>query len=278
MKVPQHVVDQRRARLEQLVSSSRYVPLWEVCERLKISEATARRDLRALERAGRIQRTRGGALSEFDERFPSYHERQRKSSRSKAALARAALKAVRPGMTIFFDSGTTVSFLARALAEAPVGPLRILTVSLPVAEVLAPHREMEVFLTGGQMFPRQSVLLGDEVVRSIEAWRFDAAFLSAEAMDAEGLWNSQLAIVAHQHAVVRRADHNIFLLDRSKAGRSAPHFLLPWAAVDHLLTDTPAPRLRELSPAAERVAWLPAMPTPNLPASGQPAELPVHFL
>jgi DeoR/GlpR family transcriptional regulator of sugar metabolism len=278
LKVPQHVVEERRAKLEQLVSSSRYVPIREVCEKLGISEATARRDLRKLEHAGRIQRTRGGALSEFDERFPSYHERQRKASRSKTALARAALKAIRPGLTLFFDSGTTVSYLAKALAEAPRGPLRILTVSLPVAEVLAPHREIEVFLTGGQMLPRQSVLLGEAVVRTIEAWRFDVAFLSAEGMDSEGLWNSQLAIVAHQHAVIRRTDHNVFLLDRSKLGRGAAHFLLPWPAVDHLLTDANAARIKALSPTAGRVAWFPSMPAPEFVKPTQPAELPVHYL
>jgi DeoR/GlpR family transcriptional regulator of sugar metabolism len=279
MKVPRHVVEARREKLGKLVASEHYLPLQEVCKRLGISAATARRDLAALHREGRIQRTHGGALSEFNERFPSYHERQRRAQHSKTALARAALSIIRPNGTYFFDSGTTLSYLASALADNPCGPIRILTVNLPVAELLAPFKEIEVYLTGGRMFARQSVLLGEAVGRSIESWRFDAAFLSAEGMDAEGLWNSQLAIIAHQHAVVRRAHRNVFLLDRSKFGRTAAHFLLPWPAVDCLLSDAPPSGVARFSEAAVRAHWHPSQAAPFPPESDETSSgLPVHYL
>lgn len=279
MKVPLHVVEARRERLSKLVASEHYMPLKEVCKSLGISEATARRDLAALQREGRIQRTRGGALADFNERFPSYHDRQRRNARSKAALGKAALSLIRPNETYFFDSGTTVSYLAQALAEAPRGPIRVLTVNLPVAELLSPFKEIEVFLTGGQMFARQSVLLGEAVCASISRWSFDAAFLSAEGMDAEGLWNSQLTIVAHQHVAVRRSRRNVFILDRSKFGRMAPHFLLPWPAVDCLLSDVAPAKIGSLSAAAANSHWHPSLPPPPLDSPDpSPLDLPVHYL
>ncbi|GAB4172768.1 MAG: DeoR/GlpR family DNA-binding transcription regulator [Terrimicrobiaceae bacterium] len=279
MKVPLHIVQARREKLEKLLASERYLPISEVRKQLGISEATARRDLAALEREGRITRTRGGALGEFNDRFPSYSERQRRGARSKSRMAAAALTVLRPGGTYFFDSGTTVSYLADALAEKPPGPMRILTVNLPAAEVLAAHREIEVHLTGGQMLPRQSVLLGGGAIRSIEGWTFDAAFLSAEGMDGEGLWNSQLSIVAHQHAVVRRARKNIFLMDRTKANHRAAHFLLPWGAVDCVLSDATRETMAGMGREALQAHWLPGNPVPfDCEVDSEPDTLPVHYL
>ena len=51
MKVPLHIVKARRARLAQMLKEHQYLPVGEVCARLGISEATARRDLEELEQA-----------------------------------------------------------------------------------------------------------------------------------------------------------------------------------------------------------------------------------
>jgi DeoR/GlpR family transcriptional regulator of sugar metabolism len=277
MKVPLHIVLARREKLEKLVSAHRYLPLREVCKRLGISEATARRDLVALQKEGRLTRTHGGALSEFNERFPSFNDRQRRSAKAKLAMARAAAKLIVEGGTYFLDSGTTLYSVAEVLAQAGRGGYRVLTVNLPAAELLSGLKDVEVYLTGGQLFQRQSVLLGEAACKSIEGWSFDASFLSSEGMDREGLWNSQLAIVAHQHAVVRRARRNIFLLDRSKLGKRAAHFLLPWPAVDCLLSDAPR---EEVAALGGRVThWHPASPPPIEPEPpSASSSLPVHFL
>ena len=273
MKVPLHVVNARRDRLAKLLREQRYISLQEVCKRLGISVATARRDLVALEEEGRITRTHGGALSEFNERFQSYSDRYKKSSKSKDAIARTALQVIQPGGTYFFDGGTTISYLAALLSAKFTGSMKILTVNLPVAEQLAKHRQFEVCLTGGQMLPRQSILLGSGAVRSIEGWNFDAAFLSAEGMNGEGLWNTQLSAIAHQHAVIRRSKRNIFLLDHTKWGHRAAHFLLPWEAVDSLLTDQPRPEILETT------IWLANTPMPfPTKLEGAPQNLPVHYL
>lgn len=278
--MPRHVVDERRRALERLLTTRRYLPLAEICRRLQISEATARRDLAALAHAGRLTRTRGGALADFNERFQSFSERRGRAAASKATLGRAALGVLGAGRTVFLDSGTTLAALAEALAEAPPGLLRVVTVNLPAAELLASASEnFEVHLPGGQMLARQSALLGEGAVRGLERWRFDVAFLSCEGMDAEGLWNSRLEIVAHQHAVVRRAARHVFLLDRTKVGRRAAHFLLPWAAVDCLLCDAAAARVAAVAPEAAVRHWAPGQPPPfRLEEGGRDEDIPVHYL
>ena len=80
MRVPIHVVEARREKLAALIERYRYLPIGELCRRLDVSEATARRDLAALASRNKVKRTHGGALAEFNERFPSFHERQASSA------------------------------------------------------------------------------------------------------------------------------------------------------------------------------------------------------
>ncbi len=240
-----HIVTARRDRLAALVSHHGFLPVKELCRQLGVSEATARRDLSALEEEKKIKRTYGGAISEFDSRFPSFTERREQSRAGKEKIAASAISFIVSGSTLFFDAGTTVHAIAEVLCARPVLPLTVVTSSLPVAEILAGIAGIEVFLVAGQLLPRQSVLLGDMAIKSLEFWDFDLAILSGEGMNSEGLWNSQAAIVAQQQAVLRRSRRSVFCLEDSKLNRVVPYFLMPWEGVDLLLTNTPLRKLEK---------------------------------
>lgn len=289
MKVPLHVVHARREKLALLLQQHRYLPIQELCCRLGVSEATARRDLAALAREKKITRTYGGALREFNDRFPSFRERQGEGTRAKKKIAQAALALCEPGLTYFFDSGTTVFAIAEAFRDHPVTPATIVTSNLPVGETLASITDVQVFQVAGQLLHLQSTLLGETAQRSLEFWSFDVAFLSAEGMNAEGLWNSQAAIVEQQKVVLRRSARSVFCLDGSKVNRQPPFLLVPWPAVDLLLTEVPFDRLRKAGlPVSERQYFdaspkpgkRSARPSPPPPRTEPPTgeNLPVHFL
>ena len=243
MKVPFHVVQARRDRLAELLGQHRYLPVKELCRRLGVSEATARRDLAALVGEKKIKRTHGGALSEFNDRFPSFRDRQGTGGRAKAKIARAALAYMEPGGTYFMDSGTTICAMAEAFRDHPITPVTIVTSNLPVGEMLAAIPDVQVFMVAGQLLHLQSTLLGEMAQRSLEFWKFDTAFLSAEAMNPAGIWNSQAAIVDQQRVVLERSARTVFCIDGSKLNREAPHFLVPWDRVDALVTDVSDERL-----------------------------------
>jgi len=245
VRVSLHIVEARREKLAQLIGQHRYLPIHELCRRLDISEATVRRDLAALVKENKITRTYGGALSEFNDRFPSFRERQAQAGGAKHKLAKRALGLIQPGQTCFFDSGTTIFAIAEAFRENPITPVSIVTSNLPVGEVLAGIPDVQVFQLAGQLFHRQSILLGETAQKSLEFWQFDLAFLSAEAMNAEGIWNSQPEIIEQQKAVLRRSARSVYCLDGSKLDRDAPHFLTSWKEVDELLTDVSPARLKK---------------------------------
>ena len=226
-----------------MIAQHGYMPVKELCRRLQVSEATARRDLVALAEEKKIKRTYGGAVSEFDNRYPSFVERTAQSRRAKAQIAAAALSCLSPGLTVFLDAGTTIYAIAEAFRARPVTPMTFITPNIPVGEMLAAIPNVQVFLVAGQLLARQSTLLGDAAVRSLQFWRFDLAFLSAEGMDAAGIWNSQAAIVAQQKVAVQRSTQAIFCLDGGKLNRQAPDILLPWREVEVLLTEAPLQKL-----------------------------------
>ncbi|MEO6786324.1 MAG: DeoR/GlpR family DNA-binding transcription regulator [Chthoniobacteraceae bacterium] len=289
MKVPFHVVQARRNRLAELLGQHRYLPVKELCLRLGVSEATARRDLAALVGEKKIKRTHGGALSEFNDRFPSFRDRQGKAARAKAKIAKAALAYMEPGGTYFLDSGTTICAMAEAFRDHPITPATIVTSNLPVGEMLAAIPDVQVFLVAGQLLHLQSTLLGETAQRSLEFWKFDTAFLSAEAMNPEGIWNSQSAIVDQQRVVLKQSTRAVFCIDGSKLNREAPHFLVPWERVDALVTDVSAERLEKAGIVlrdAQRASighGLQAKPKTSAPktklsGNADEEEMPVHFL
>lgn len=289
MKVSLHIVQARRERLAQLLEQHRYLPVRELCRRLGVSEATARRDLAALVQEKKITRTHGGALSEFNDRFPSFRERQGHASRAKGKIAKAALAFIEPNRTYFFDSGTTIFALAEAFRDHPITPVTIVTSNLPVGEMLASIPGVQVFQVAGQLLHLQSTLLGETAQKSLENWRFDVAFLSAEGMNAEGVWNSQAAIVDQQKVVLRRSDRNVFCIDNSKLNRKVPHFLVGWDQVTKLLTDVPHEKLRRagIQIDGNRYASTLGSPAPATPiVGGNPPdaedgsgdEFPIHIL
>ena len=294
MKVPLHVIQARREKLAALIEQHRFLPVKELCRLLGVSEATMRRDLAALHSEKRITRTFGGALKEFNDRFPSFRERQSKASRSKGRVARLALGLMQPEKTYFFDSGTTVFAIAEAFRDTPVTPVTIVTSNLPVGEMLAAIPGVEVFQLAGQLLHLQSTLLGETAQRSLEFWRFDWAFLSTEGMTPTGLWNSQLAIVEQQKVVIRRSARHVFCLDGSKLNRQAPHFLIGWNQLDTLLTDLPIEKLQAagipidsahyLGPSSAKAETTePAETETSASASSEPkpaeeGDMPVHFL
>lgn len=288
MKVPLHIVQARRERLAQIIEQHRYLPVKELCGRLGVSEATLRRDLAALVREKKITRTYGGALHEFNDRFPSFRERQSQASRGKAKAVKPALVLFEPNRTYFFDSGTTIFALAEAFRDHPVTPVTIVTSNLPVGEMLSSIPGVQVFQLAGQLLHLQSTLLGETAQKSLEFWNFDVAFLSTEGMDAQGLWNSQAAIVEQQKVVLRRSKRTVFCIDGSKLDRQAPYFLLPWKEVDMLLTDLPNEKLVRAGIHLSEAQRTPSLETlkvdevitktPAIPDPAPEPDYPIHIL
>jgi DeoR family fructose operon transcriptional repressor len=237
MRVADHVVKARRQRLAGLLARHHYLSLGELCDRLEVSAPTARRDLAVLEAEQAIVRTHGGALVEYNQKFPSFRDRLGRAAGIKRRLGAAAAKLLKPGQTVWLDGGTTLYYVAEALADRRPEGLVVVTHNMPAAELLADLGDVDVHLLGGQYFRRTSLLLGPRTVSAARRWRFDVALLGVEGIDRAGLWNSLRDVVLLQRAVLRGSALSVVLADAVKFGRQAAEFLCPGHEVDRILSD-----------------------------------------
>jgi len=241
--------------LTELLRQEGYSSVTGLAQRFSVSEATIRRDLDVLQKENRLTRTYGGALSEYDALFVPFYQRNTRQRSLKRRIARTATECITQAATIFLDAGSTVFSIAERIAELNLKSLKLVTNSLPAAEVMASKGASEVHLLGGQLLPHQLVVVGAGASISLSSWHFDLAFLSAEGMNSDGLWNSQDDISNFQRHVCGRSSRSVFCLDESKLNQTAPSFLLPWRVIETLVTTATYERLLASGVNLDRKQW-----------------------
>jgi DeoR/GlpR family transcriptional regulator of sugar metabolism len=211
----------------------------ELAARLDVATMTVRRDLQALEDAGKLVRTHGGAvLSRPGTVEFTFGRRQETCRAQKQAIARLACARIRPGMAISLDTGTTTLAVARALAG--VRNLRVLTSSLAVASVLYPCDGIELILLGGQTRTDSPDLYGELTEANLTRFHVDLAVLGADALTRDGLYTTHPDISRVSAAMICHAEQRLVVADSSKLGRTAFIRFAAWSDVDALVTDAGA--------------------------------------
>lgn len=244
MRVPVQIVNGRREELRAIIRRDGFMPISQICRRLRISEATARRDLTAVAAGGHISRTWGGALADYNSHFASIDERSLRERTAKGRIAAVAAAMVPLSGTIFLDAGTTVVAIARALARRRgLDELTVVTNNLPVASALGGIRGITLHVLGGQLLDRQAALFGPRAMRALREWRFETAFFGGEAANAAGIFNSHPDVVAFQRFVLRRTRCGYFCLDATKLGATTSHRVAGWGDFSGLISDASARRM-----------------------------------
>ena len=237
MKVAKAIVDARREKIAQVLRKQRYLNLAELCSEFGISEATARRDMNALTRTGRIVRTHGGALDNYDMQFASLRERENTAYESKVAIAEAVLGKLKPNTVCFFDAGTTVLSVARQLIANPIENLTIVTNSLAITDLLSGVRTLQLYVIGGRVLDRQNAIFGRIACDALKQWNFQTALVGAWGIDASGIWHLHPELVEFQRLVWARSKHTYCCADATKIGKKTEALAGSWKSAPTLVTD-----------------------------------------
>ncbi|KUJ68399.1 ArsR family transcriptional regulator [Streptomyces albus subsp. albus] len=177
----------RQARHEKLLSvlgAEGVLPVREIARRLGVSEATARRDLTALGRAGRLTRVYGGAVAapRAGHEHP-FGESEADDGEDKSAVAARAAELVEDGDVLLLDIGTTTLRLARLLHGRPV---TVVTSNLAVYEELREDPEVTLVLLGGQVRRNYQSLVGFLTESSLRQLYVGRLFLGASGVLPDG--------------------------------------------------------------------------------------------
>ncbi|GAA1867172.1 DeoR/GlpR family DNA-binding transcription regulator [Actinomadura bangladeshensis] len=233
---------ERRQRLLEMVRANGAVSMRDLAASLEASEATVRRDIRALEAEGLLDRRHGGAVAPGGlSREPTYRQKAQVAPAEKTAIARLAVELVEEGDAIVVGAGTTTRELARELIG--FDSLTVVTNSLLVAQVLAEARGVEVVMTGGSLRGAIHALVGGAAEQTLASLRVRRAFISGNGLTAErGLSTPNMLVAGVDRALAHSAQEVVALVDHTKVGVDTMFQTVPADEIAFLVTDAQAPK------------------------------------
>lgn len=202
-----------------------------------LSTETIRRDLAQLAESGKIQKVHGGARVARLQAEGSFAERLGRESAAKTAIATTLARLIRPGDTVFIDTGSTTLAAADRLARIP--DLTIITNSARLAERLSQFgSDAAIYLLGGRYAADNAETTGPLVIAQIAAFQADHAILTVAAVDpATGAADADFDEAQVARAMIENAQNLIVLADSSKFGRRAAFSVCAIARIGDLISD-----------------------------------------
>lgn len=228
----------RRRDIFTRVLADGYVDAKTLSAALGVDSSTIRRDLDALARDGKVERTHGGAKAIDGASFEvPYVLKQDVRRAEKSAIASVAAALVSDGDSVVLDSGSTTYEIAVALRER--SSLTVLTNDLRIAKFVASFPDVRLLVSGGELLGSVYTLIGDHAVRFMSHYSADWAFLGADAIEpAAGITNNNTLEVPIKRALISAAAHTVVVADHAKFGRRALAKVAALDEVDTIVTDS----------------------------------------
>ncbi len=221
------------------------VSVSELVESFGISAETIRRDLSALARQGKLQKTHGGAAIPRIIGEGSLQQRLSKNVAEKRRVAQLAAQRIAPGDSLFIDTGSTTVSFAEEISR--IDDLTIITNSCDIARITGANKTTRVFLLGGSYNADNHQTIGPLAIAELKNFSARLAVLTIGGIHADtGItdFNIEEALVAQ--AMIAQAQQVLVLADSSKLDVSATFNVCQLADIDHFISAvTPQPPLQQ---------------------------------
>lgn len=236
-------MEARRNAIANLVDEKGSVSFSKLKEEFpNVSEMTLRTDLKSLDEEKRILRVHGGAKSvQFLVGTDDFLSRKSfRNVAEKKIIAEKALKLIRTGKSLFLDSGSTTTMLAKYM---PDQNNLIFTSSLSCAEELSNLDKPEIMMPGGRLNRYSQSICGITAVREIERMNFDMAFLGVTGYCSSAGFTCGINDEALlKQAVIQRSEQVIILMDSSKPDKKFSFGICSLSDIDIIVSDGKLPR------------------------------------
>lgn len=248
MKKTQSIVSRRREKILEYLKLNETINTNDLAKELNISPLTLRRDLQALDDEGLIIRYYGGAKLadnssllnlntidkdasnniEFKETLEDYNVK-------KHIIAKYAADLIEDGDTIFINSSSTALLILEYLGDKRV----YVVTNNGKALNSTIGANVELVLTGGQVYKRKQSLVGDFATYILSKITADKCFLGVSGIAADsGISTSVLQETLVNHEMINRCNGSIYVLaDSSKVGKHHNFSSGDINEITHLITD-----------------------------------------
>jgi DeoR family transcriptional regulator of aga operon len=211
------------------------VEVKKLAQKFVVSEATARRDLRALADEAQIELTYGGATLPRPSDF-SFRSKAVRNVEAKRTIGRLAADLIGENEQICVDSGTTCFELCRHLKRRR--GLLVIANSARLAVELGAVPEVRVLMLGGQYRPDRMDFIGPLATATIEHLRGYLAFMGADGLSMDfGVSASDIESAHLYRQVIRNARETILLVDHSKFLTPSLFKICEIADISRIVTD-----------------------------------------
>lgn len=232
--------EERKEKILEIVNRRKTVKVSELSDILKTSEVTIRRDLDELHSEQKLYRTHGGAmLLRHEKNELPWQELAVRQIEEKEKMARVAFKYVCDNDVIAMDDSTTVQELAKLIAAADFENLTIVTISIPVVNILLTNKKLNVVVVGGPIINNTNAVLGSMAERMLGEMRVDKCFIGINGVEEEGIYTtSNFMEMTTKQAILGIARQKFILADHTKFGNKSFLKVNDLACgVDCLITD-----------------------------------------
>jgi DeoR family transcriptional regulator of aga operon len=208
-----------------------------LCEELKVSSVTIRKDLKLLEEKGFLFRTHGGATLQNPYIIDRpVDEKEKLHLAEKMRIGVAAAKLLQTDDSILIASGTTVQALAKSIQ--PKGSLTVITSALNVALELIHHPGIEVVQLGGMLRKSSSSVTGPYAEHILGDFSCSKLFLGVDGIDLEfGLTTANVMEAHLNREMIKVSQKTIVLADSTKFGRRGFGKICEFEDIDEIITD-----------------------------------------
>lgn len=230
---------ERHAAIERRLFDDGKVRVKELSEEFQVTEDCIRKDLKALENAGRLKRTYGGAILSRD--YPlernvvdrrSYHLDKKK------IIAAKAMKLIKNNDTVFLDISTTNIELAKLIAASQLR-LTIVSNMIDILQILAKNGPITAIGTGGTMYQGVNGFMGVATVEVIKQYSFDRAFIGSCGIDMTDGTITTLGVEdgLTKKAALHSSRHKYVVMERDKFYFNESYKFAHLDDIDGIITD-----------------------------------------
>ncbi|MGB7270427.1 MAG: DeoR/GlpR family DNA-binding transcription regulator [Albidovulum sp.] len=239
----------RQDEIMKLLETRGSIAIAELAVAMDVSLETVRRDVKPLQAAGALIRMHGAVALAGQTGEAPFQKRMGEGAEAKRAIARSLAATIRDGDAVMLDTGTTTSYLARAL----MGHRRLVVVtnSSDIARTLATVNGNRVYMAGGELRPDNGAAFGPSALEFIARFFVAHSVISAGAVDASGVMDFDLDEAEFARAVLSRGERRVVVTDHSKFGRRGLISVCGFDGVTDLITDAaPSSAISEALQAA----------------------------
>ncbi len=175
--------EERLDKIMELLQKEGVIKVKELSGLCQVTEDCIRKDLKSLEKAGKLKRTYGGALLSQD--YPLKRDvidRRDTNIDKKRVVAKKVFERIRSNETIFLDISTTNIMVAKLLAESSKR-VTVVTNMIDIMQELAVNPKVTAIGTGGIMVRTVNGFLGAAAIEVIKQYSFDNAFIGTCGLD-----------------------------------------------------------------------------------------------